>query len=395
MASGRSANVRHNIMQARKIMFVIPSLGGGGAERVASNLLIEFSKKDVELLIVLFNKSSEKIYYNLPHAVKVRHIGISPISNIMYAGVKFIVLIIKLAKIIRDEKPDSVLCFMDYTNIIGILSNILAGSKARITISVRTSPTLHFRRYARGFFNDVISVFMKLLYNKADAVIAVSEWIRNDLIDNFNIDRARVVVIHNPVDIRSIDTLAAQGVAHPWYSEDIPIIFTAGRLSKEKGLDYLIKAFAIARKRCILRLVIMGEGAEEDALRNLSRSLAFDEDVAFLGFNKNPYQYMKRSAIYVLPSLYEGFPNVLVEAMACGLPVISTMYNPGANEIIQHEKNGLLVPVADEKALAAAILRLLNNPEESERYACEAKKKVEDYTLDKIADQYDRVLRNL
>lgn len=380
-------------MQAKKIMFVISTLGGGGAERVASNLLSELSRKDLRLMLVLFNNSFEENIYDLPNTVKVRHIGIKPLGNIIYAGAKFVYIITRLAKIIRDEKPDSILCFMDYANIIGILSNIIAGSKARIIISVHTSPSLHFRRYARDFFSRIVAVLMKLLYNSAASVIAVSEWIGNDLVDNFNIDRAKVVTIYNPVDLKNIERLAAQELDHPWYSEDIPVIITAGRLSKEKGMEHLLKAFTIARKKCMLRLVILGAGAEERALRNLSRSLGIDEDVAFLGFMNNPYQYMKRSALYVLPSLYEGFPNVIVEAMACGLPVISTMYNPGSNEIIVHEKNGLLVPVADEMALADAILRLLNNPEERERYVCEARKKVKDYALEKIAEQYVKVFQ--
>lgn len=369
-------------------MFVIPSLEGGGAERAASNLLNELSAANVGVTVVLFSK---KIGYGLPDKIKVRYINLEPHKNPIYTIIKFFLIVFNLAKIIREEKPFNILSFMDYANIVTILSNILFVKKAKMTISVHIPPTMHLQRYSKDFWNKIISPLIRILYNKADKIIAVSDLIKNDLINNYRINNKKIVTIYNPVDISKINILTKEEISHPWFREDTPIILSVGRLSKQKGFNHLLKAFAIVQKEGDVRLLILGEGEEEEYLKGLSRELRISSNVYFAGFQENPYKYMKRSTIYVLSSFYEGFPNVLVEAMACGIPVVSTMY-PGSDEVIEHEKDGLLVPVADEKALAEAMLRLLKNPEERGKYSVEAKKKVESFSIEKIARQYKDVL---
>ena len=378
-----------SVKQNKKLMFVIPSLEGGGAERVAANLLKEFNATDVSITLVLFSK---KRGYGWPDNVKVRYINIEPHKNLIYTIFKFFLIIFSLTKIIKEEKPFNILSFMDYTNIIVILCNMLFHKKTKITISVRTAPTLHLHRYSKNFLNSVISLLIRLLYNRADKIIAVSEFSRLDLIGNFGIEQKKVVTIYNPADINRINILAEEEISHQWFKEKVPIIISVGRLSREKGFDYLLKAFAIVKEKMDVRLLILGEGEEEGDLKRLSRELGIDKDVYFHGFQENPYKYMKRSTIYVLSSLYEGFPNVLIEAMTCGVPVISTIYNPCTNEIIEHEKNGLLVPVADEKALAESMFRLLNDEELRRSMSEEAKKNIRKFSIERITDQYKAVL---
>ena len=297
-----------------------------------------------------------------------------------------------MRKIIKEEKPNSILSFMDYPNIVAILSNLLSGRRARINISVHTSPTLQLKRYSNNRWNGIISILMRLLYNKADKIIAVSSFIKGDLIKNYGIKESGVMVIYNPVDIEKINTLASEEISLQLFKEEVPIIISVGRLSREKGHEFLLKAFAIMRKKVRMRLVILGEGEEERNLGKLSRNLGINNDVVLLGYDKNPYKYMKRASIFVLSSLYEGFPNVLIEAMACGTPVISTQYNPYPHEIIEHGKNGLLVPVADENALAEAMLRLLNDKVLRKTLAEKAKKRIVDFSIEKITEQYKAVL---
>ena len=373
----------------KKIMFVIPSLEGGGAERVAANLLDALGKTGSEITLCLFGRDHNQY---LPGNIRVRYLPVKSTGNFFYVVAKFFILIFYMRKIIKEEKPNSILSFMDYPNIVAILSNLLSGRRARINISVHTSPTLQLKRYSNNRWNGIISILMRLLYNKADKIIAVSSFIKGDLIKNYGIKESGVMVIYNPVDIEKINTLASEEISLQLIKEEVPIIISVGRLSREKGHEFLLKAFAIMRKKVRMRLVILGEGEEERNLGKLSRNLGINNDVVLLGYDKNPYKYMKRASIFVLSSLYEGFPNVLIEAMACGTPVISTQYNPYPHEIIEHGKNGLLVPVADENALAEAMLRLLNDKVLRKTLAEKAKKRIVDFSIEKITEQYKAVL---
>lgn len=377
-------------MQNNKIMFVIPSLEGGGAERVATVLLGEFCKaKNVDTILVLFHKN---IGYELPDNLKIICLNIGEYKNFAYTIIKFFLIIIKLIKILKRERPYSVLSFMDYANVIVMLSKIFSNIKTKVAVSVHSSPTLYLHKYGRNFWDKATLVLMRFLYDKANRIITVSEFIKYDLISNFVINQSKVTVIYNPVDLDKIIVSSGEEASHTWFRDNIPVILSAGRLSKEKGFAYLIKAFAIVRQKTNVRLMILGQGCEETFLRGLSSEAGVDKDVVFLGFKQNPFMYMKRATIYVLSSLYEGFPVSLVEAMACGIPVISTMYNPGFNELVENEKNGLLVPVADERALAVAMLRLLNNPEERRKYSAQAKESVRQFSIKQIVEQYKSVL---
>ena len=376
-------------IEDKKIMFVVPSLEGGGAERVAANLLKGFIGSGIETVLVLFDK---KHGYGIPDGVNVRYLNIGHNKDIISTVVKFFLIIFKLAGIIRKEKPFTILSFMDYTNIVVLLSNMLLLNRAKATVSVHTSPTLHLRKYSKNISNSIMSLLIRLLYKKADLIITVSDFIRDDFIENFGIDHAKITTIYNPVDTDKVKVLAEEDVFHPWFKDNIPVILSAGRLSREKGFDYLLKAFAVVKGKMNARLMILGEGSERENLEHLSHELGISENVFFAGFKENPYKYMKRAAIYVLSSLFEGFPNVIAEAMACGTPVISTMYNPSRHEIIEHGENGLLVPSKDELALAGAILKLLTDVSMGTRLACQARKKVEELSLENIMNQYKKVL---
>ncbi len=369
-------------------MLIIPSLRGGGAERVAENLLNNLDKTQ-DIILCLFGKNNSQ---KLPMNIKVRCLPLKSSKNVLYAVANFFLLIFHLSKIIREEMPCSILSFMDYPNIIAIISNYLAGRKARVNISIHTIPELHFKKYSNSKWNVSISILMKLLYSRADKIIAVSNFIRKDLILNYNIKKAKVVVIYNPIDIEKVNALASEEISDQWFREEVPIVISVGRLSKEKGYDTLLRAFAIAREKSDIRLAILGEGEEKKSLEELDKKLGIERDVVFLGYKNNPYKYMKRASIFVLSSLYEGFPNVLIEAMACGTPVISTQYNPYPHEIIEHGKNGLLVPVTNEKALAEAMLKLLNDPAGMTMLAANAKEKAKEFLVQKIAGYYGKVL---
>ncbi|OGP30994.1 MAG: hypothetical protein A2073_01515 [Deltaproteobacteria bacterium GWC2_42_11] len=167
-------------------------------------------------------------------------------------------------------------------------------------------------------------------------------------------------------------------------------------MTQQKGFDYLLKAFSIVLSEGIAcRIVIMGKGKEEGFLKKLAKQLNISDRVDFLGFQQNPYRYMLHSTVFVLSSLYEGFPNVLLEALALGVPSIAARCPTGPEEIIADGVNGLLVPPADEKSLAEAIKRLLTDEALRKRLGEAGKKCAEDFRVAKIIKEYEAVIEGV
>jgi glycosyltransferase involved in cell wall biosynthesis len=206
----------------------------------------------------------------------------------------------------------------------------------------------------------------------------------------FNIEPDKIVVIYNPVYIPGIVAAAGEAPEHSWYSETTPVIVAAGRLSKQKGYSYLIRAVAIlnaARIPC--RLIILGEGSEKKGLQDLATELGIADKVEFPGFRKNPYRYMANATLFVLSSLYEGFPNVLLEALALGVPSVATRCPTGPAELITDGVDGLLVPPADAEVLAKAMRRLLLDEALRKRLGEAGRKRAGDFAADRIVRQYE------
>jgi len=378
-------------IEKKKIIFVVHSLKGGGAEKVATTLLeaLQDSEENIKLVLVLFDRESTKI---LASTTDVKYLDVHKNGSVIYTIKKFFKVISSLSRIIKQESPCTILSIMDYSNVVSIISNRLSGKKNRVIISVHAPPTAQMRKYAANLWEKIMGLLIKSVYNKADAIVAVSKHIRNDLIENFKIDNSRIQVVNNPVDLNKISALSEEDVSGELFKEDIPIIISVGRLSKEKGGEYLLKAFALLNGKCDARLAILGEGREDANLRKLSINLGIEKKVFFLGFKDNPYKYMKRSTVFVLPSLYEGFGIVIIEAMVCGIPVIATKCYDGIEEIVEHGKTGLLVNVGDEHGMADSIMKLLNDKELRVSLSEGAKKRVVNFSVEKIINQYKAIL---
>jgi glycosyltransferase involved in cell wall biosynthesis len=229
-------------------------------------------------------------------------------------------------------------------------------------------------------------------YLAADAVVAVSEGVADDLAAHFGIPRDRISVVHNPVVSGSLKEKAAAPIDHPWLASGAPpVVLSAGRLHPTKDYPTLIRSFARLRQVREARLLILGSGKndEETARRRaelieLAAELGVSEDVDLPGFVPNPLPYMARAAVFVLSSLWEGFGNVLVEALACGCPVVSTDCPSGPAEILDHGRYGRLVPVGDDSAMAEAMLTVLRNP--PDRDVLRARGAL--FTVDRAVDAY-------
>jgi glycosyltransferase involved in cell wall biosynthesis len=204
---------------------------------------------------------------------------------------------------------------------------------------------------------------MAFVYRRARCVISNSEAAANDLINTLGIRPERVAVIHNSVDAANIRRLAAQPVEHAWVSETAaPLILLVGSLTEAKDIPTTLRAFARLRRERDCRLLVLGEGPDRAMLEQLIHQLRIQDSVQLIGFDRNPFRWMARARVLVSSSPSEGCPNVILQALACGLPVVATNGQGGTAEVLENGRWGRLVPVGDDQALAVAIAETLDAP---------------------------------
>lgn len=371
-----------------KLLFFTSYLGGGGAEKVMVNLMnnLDRSKFDVSLVLsekkgVHLNKVSKDVKIN-------SLIKVNSLKNRMLPVLFFIYLkrFYNFIKVIRSEKPDVVVSPSNMPNLMSIFAKLFV-RKIKVIICVHCYLSIALKED-----NFLTRMMPKFFYSKADKIISVSKESAEDIDNNFGVPRNKIITIYNPHDLENIYELKDEEICDDFFKNNNPKIISVGSLIIRKGYKYLINAFKLVRKRGInADLIILGEGIEKANLENLSRNLGLENHVIFAGFKKNPYKYMRNSSVFVLSSLYEGLPNVIIEAMACGVPVVSTRCPSGPEEIITDGVNGLLVPVKDEKALANAIIDLLKDKDKAKNLAEEGRKRAEDFEVKKIVKEYEKV----
>jgi glycosyltransferase involved in cell wall biosynthesis len=375
-------------MQTRKkVFFLIPTLSGGGAERVIVNLLQHIDRTKICPHLVLFYKKGEYLI-NLSADITIHELK----KNEYKYGFQWLILF-KLKMLIKNERPDIIISFMWYPNFLNIFAKYLSGIDYRIVVSERLTVSVS----CEGRLTELLRrVIIRFFYNRADSIIVNANAMGVQLRQMFSIPLDKIKVIHNPINIQKIILLSKEDVHNPWYKENVPIIIGVGRLSSQKGFSYLIKAIHIIDREGIqCRLLILGKGKEDKKLKKLVKDLCIDDKVIFLGFQENPYKYLAKSTLFVLSSLYEGLPNALLEALSLGVPSIATRCPTGPEEIITDGVDGILVPPADEKALANAIKKLLLVKNLRKRLSEAARKRAEDFRVEKIIKQYENVIDNV
>jgi len=247
-------------------------------------------------------------------------------------------------------------------------------------ISIRNAP----QRRSRW-----IPALARRLYPWADEIIAVSHGVADDLARVLKLPRERIRVIHNPVVTDQLYQKAREAPDHPWFAAGAPpVVLGVGRLDPEKDFALLIEAFSILEKKRRVRLVVLGAGPERNALNSLIQELGISDSVELPGFVENPFSYMAGSAVLALTSWFEGLPNVLIEAMACGTPVVAVDCPSGPREILEGGRYGRLAPVGDAKALAHAIEETLDHPPQPETL----RSAVMRFSADAVAKDYLEVL---
>lgn len=361
-----------------RLSLFVPSMDAGGAERVMLTLASGFAGRGYGVDLVLA-KAEGPYLAEVPATVRVVDLKARRVLSSLPA----------LARYLRRERPAAMLSALSHANVVALWAGRLAGTKTRLVVSdhnafSRDLETPIIRR------QKLMPTAARLFYPWADGIVAVSDGVADDLSAVARLRREDVATIHNPVALPGLpgEVREAPVEPTPFAQDGIPVVLSVGRLTVEKDLPTLIRAFSRVRAARPARLLILGEGAERPRLEALTRELGLDGDVSMPGFATNPYAHMRRSSVLALSSMWEGFGVVLVEAMACGCPVVSTDCPSGPSEILAGGRYGPLVPVGDEEALARAILRTLDAPPDPEQ----SRARAGDFSVDAAVDRYLEVL---
>jgi N-acetylgalactosamine-N,N'-diacetylbacillosaminyl-diphospho-undecaprenol 4-alpha-N-acetylgalactosaminyltransferase len=388
----------------KKITIIISSLSNGGAERIVS-LISNNIDQNYKIYLILFK---DDITY--PYSGEIVFID-RDLYKKNFLSRKFIITR-NLKNILKEINPDITLSFLTYPNI----NNVLVGKGKRI-LSVRSMKSKGLTGIKGGFYKFLI----KRLYNKGDKLVAISEGVKQDLISNFNIEKRKIEVIHNFCDIKYINDKKTEKLTNKEYEIfNNPTIITAGRLDYPKGQWHLIRSFKKVKNEIKnAQLIILGKGHLENYLTGLARELSLEKSIHFIGFKENPFKYFYNSDLFVFSSLYEGFGNVILEAMASDLPIISSDCLSGPREILSNDSNykldkkeyaeyGLLLPVCDgikynykdklteeEVIMADSIIEMIKNDELRNKYIKKSQSRIHDFSVNKKINEWLNLLNEL
>lgn len=335
-------------MTVKRVLVFRPTLGDGGADRVTITLLHHLDRARFAPTLVLVKRTGV-LADEVPADVPVLELGAPRLA----AAVPHLI------RVLRAQQPDVFVCTAGGANVVAVAAHRLARSKARLVLSERSALQ---RRDRSGLRKAVELRLKRLAYRQADVITAVSDGVADDLVELLDLPRARVQVVYNPMIADDLAGRAAEPVTHPWFgARGAPVLLAVGRLVDIKDYPAMFAALAEIRKTVPARLAILGEGPLRGTLEAHARALGLGDAIAFLGYDKNPYRYMRAADVVVQSSRAEGLPGALIQSLACGTPVIATDCDHGPREVVRDGVDGYLVPVGDALALARRVVAVLGD----------------------------------
>lgn len=359
------------------VAFLLPTLGGGGAEKVAIALAKDFAARGVKIDFALM-RAEGHFLKDVPSDARVFDFKVDRARWVLP----------RLVKYMQDRRPKAVLSFMWPLNSAMIVAEAIARTGARLVLTEHsdwTTNPLAKTALARMRLNAT----MRLTYSRAAKVVAVSHGVAASVARAAGMSRSDIEVVHNPITPLSPAGQPDPALIEEWLAGDGAVgLIAVGRFHEQKDYPTLLHALTIVRRHRPAKLLILGEGPLLQEMLTLRTALGLDGAVLMPGFRPNPHAYMRRADLFVLSSVGEGFGNVIVEALACGTPVVSTDCRSGPREILSDGAFGDLVPVGDADALAAAILAALDRPHDKAALIARS----QDFSIDEAARKYLRLL---
>jgi glycosyltransferase involved in cell wall biosynthesis len=403
-----SSTKHDNHSHGRHLALFIPSLAGGGVAKFILNLAKSFASRGHKVDLLLCRLAGPYLD-QIPAGVTIVQLQASSgwrgrLSALAadYKGLRELMLPIlfpvkapkpvnflpDLVRYLQCEKPDTLFSAKTPCNLVALWAKRLAGVSTRVVVSERSSlsPIVQNKKEWRWRF---VPPIIRRVYPWADGIVSVSNGVGDDVSLLTGIPRERIMTIYNPIMAHEILEKSHGPLDHPWFlPKTTPVILGVGRLVPQKDFPCLLRAFRHVRSVRSAKLVILGEGRLRGELETLARTLGISQDVSMPGFAENPYAFMARASVLALSSAWEGIANVIGEALACGCPVVSTDCPSGPAEVLKNGAYGTLVPVGNDKALADAILAVLDKPPDPDRLRARAS----EFDLDTISEAYFQLL---
>ena len=367
----------------KKVLFFTPFLKAraGGSPKLASTLTTTLGDKyDISIITLLHFEESYPIkgkYYSL-HA-KSFFLGV--LTRLNY-----------LRKIIKSISPDVIVAFMTYTSFWIIPMMYLLRIRVPLIIGATANPESQYKK--RFYFKYLMKIFYPL--KKLTVLVPVSKELKSILNKKYRIINSKIIPIYIGLDIQKVKEMAKERIEH--YEEifdnpDIIKFITLGRLSGEKGHKYLIEAYSdVLKKIPNSRLIIIGDGKARSKIETMIYSKNLQKHIKLMGYVENPYNYVSKSDIFVLPSLSEGLPYALIEARICKVPIVSTNCETGPKEVLKDGKYGLLVNVGDSKDLAEKMIELAKNKELRDKFSSISQEGIEVFDNKNFVANWEKLI---
>lgn len=375
-----------------KIVFILTTYEIGGVSTVAKNLLDAWAGDRFEITLIV-----EKLavrHNPIDGRIKIIDLGMSGKKGLLSKTLNLIRHISAMRRAIISESPSVIISFGAQANC-GTLIALLRAAPKRPKVIISEHSELMFSKTVTGnlrceALKNIYRILILFLYHRADAIVAVSEVVGRRVRRLPFVNGDKVKVIHNPVNTNRIRELCGHAAQRPRDGDNVPRIGAVSRLSLEKGIHFLIEGFKLLLDKIDARLVIIGDGPEKARLEEMVRRLGVEKKVMFTGWIEDPIKYMATMDVFVLPSIWEGFPNGILEAMACGVPVIASNLDGGIREIIKNPVNGILIEPSSASAISEAVYDLLINKEKAKTIVQEAFKTLKQFDIDMIGREYEK-----
>jgi glycosyltransferase involved in cell wall biosynthesis len=367
-----------------RLLAVIPALEGGGAERQMLLLLEHLDREAFAPTLCLFSEEGA-LLDDVPTDVPVVSLG----KESRFDAPR---VVARLRHLLRRTRPDAVLSKLDYANVVTAFANLLSRTHTPLVVVEEAVQSLELPTQTHPAVRRALT---RWGYERATSIVAPSPGAASDLRDNVGVRARAIEVIPNMVEVTTVQRAAATGAPDPFDGSDLPLIAAMGRLVPAKGQGDLIEAIALLRDTRPCNLVLLGEGEDRQRLETMAKELGISDRVAFAGFLRNPFPVLGSADVFVSPSHRESFGNAIVEAMALGVPVVSTRVPCGPEWIVSDGSNGLLAEPWQPADLARQIDRVLEDAALRSALAAGGREAARAYDTERVVARYEALLERI